>query len=117
MNYNIRKMKPCDNSAVAELIRTNLKSHDLDIPGTVYFDKITDNLYEYYSKRDNRDYYVMVDENDRVIGGVGFDEFPHIKDCAELQKLYINDQYKGQGLGYRLVEFIEDKMREIGYRR
>ncbi len=115
MNYKMREIMSKDNSAVAELIRTNLKKHKLDIPGTVYFDSMLDNLYEFYSGDDKRGYYVMTDENDRVIGGVGFDEFVHISGCAELQKLYLNDDYKGRGLGYKLVEFIEDKMRERGY--
>lgn len=117
MEYKIRTIGPDDNIPMAELIRYNLKNNGLDIPGTVYFDKITDSLYEFYSGNDRRDYYVLVDENDSVIGGVGFDEFPFIPDCAELQKLYLNDSVKGKGLGYKLVGFIEDKMCEKGYKK
>ncbi len=116
MSYKIREMEPGDNSAMAELIRVNLKKHNLDIPGTVYFDSILDNLYEFYSGDKKRGYYVMTDENGRVIGGIGLDEFVHIPDCAELQKLYLDDSAKGKGLSYKLVEFIEDKMREKGYK-
>lgn len=115
MNYKIREMTREDNLAVAELIRTNLKKYNLDIPGTVYFDKILYNLYEFYSEDVRRGYYVMVDESNRVIGGIGLDEFTPIPKCAELQKLYLDDRVKGNGLGYKLIEFIEDKMREKGY--
>ncbi|MBR2916823.1 MAG: N-acetyltransferase, partial [Clostridia bacterium] len=62
MNYKIREMIPEDNSAMAELIRYNLKNHGLDIPGTVYFDEGLDNLYDFYSESNKRGYYVLVDE-------------------------------------------------------
>ena len=39
-----------------------------------------------------------------------------MNDTAELQKLYLDDSAKGSGLGYKLVNLIEDKMREAGYK-
>ena len=39
-----------------------------------------------------------------------------MKDTAELQKLYLSDGAKGSGLGYELIEFVEEKMREAGYK-
>ena len=33
-----------------------------------------------------------------------------------LQKLYLNDSAKGSGLGYELIDLIEEKMREAGYK-
>ena len=116
INYQIRKLTCKDNAELAEIIRYNLKNHGLDIPGTVYFDPGLDSLSDYYSNSPKRGYYVMVDENDRVIGGIGFDEFPQFQDCAELQKLYLADSVKGRGFGYRLISFIEDKMSEAGYK-
>lgn len=116
VGYRIREMIPEDNSAVAALIRSNLKNHGLDIPGTVYFDPCIDNLYEYYLNGINRGYYVLVDKDDNVLGGIGFDEFSPFQDCAELQKLYLADSVKGNGLGYRLISYIEDRMTEAGYK-
>ncbi len=115
MNYKIREMTARDNGAVAELIRFNLKKHGLDIPGTVYFDPGIDRLYDFYFSNDKRGYYVLADENDNVVGGIGFDEFTPFENCAELQKLYLADSVKGNGLGYRLISFIEEKMAEKGY--
>ena len=101
---------------VADLIRVNLKANHLDIPGTVYFDDGLDHLSEYYSHPD-RTYYVLL-ENDSVIGCIGLAEYPYFgNDCCELQKLYVNAAYQGQGLGYNLVRFIENKAREMGYRK
>lgn len=115
ISYKIREMIPDDNSAIAALIRTNLKKHGLDIPGTVYFDSGLDNLYEFYSSSRKRGYYVLTDVADNIVGGIGFAEFSPFPNCAELQKLYLADSVKGFGLGYRLISFIEEKMIETGY--
>ncbi len=115
-NFKIRDMMARDNESVAFLVRYNLKKHGLDIPGTVYFDSVVDNLYEYYSASDKRGYYVLVDDNDTVLGGIGLDDFSQFKDCAELQKLYLSDSVKGNGLGYELINYVEKKMIEKGYK-
>ena len=111
-------LSPAYDTAVAELVRSNLKAHQLDIPGTVYFD---DNLYhlsEFYNGMpDKRIYYVLTDESDNVLGGVGLAEFAGIEDCAELQKLYLNDNVKGRGFSYDLMNKVESVARELGYKR
>ena len=111
-------LSPAYDTAVAELVRSNLKAHQLDIPGTVYFD---DNLYhlsEFYNAMpDKRIYYVLTDESDNVLGGVGLAEFAGIEDCAELQKLYLNDNVKGRGFSYDLMNKVESVARELGYNR
>ena len=115
INYKIRQIKAEDNSHIAKIIRDNLKNYGLDIPGTAYFDSSLDNLYEYYYPFDNKGYYVMVDESDNVIGGVGFDKDCHFENCAELQKLYLADSVKGLGLSYILMEHIEKQIKQKGY--
>ena len=52
-----------------------------------------------------------------MIGSVGLAEYPYFgNDCCELQKLYVDTAFQGRGLGYKLVRFIENKAREMGYR-
>ncbi len=113
--FKIREMAKKDNLSVAGLIRYNLKKNGLDIPGTVYFDKGIDNLYEFYSGSAKRGYYVLTDEEDNVVGGIGFDEFSAFYKCAELQKLYLADSVKGLGFGRKLIAFIEQKMLKSGF--
>ena len=115
-DYKIREMHIKDNQAVAELVRVNLENNGLNIPGTAYFDSSLDNLYEFYSLKEGRGYYVLVDANDSVVGGIGFAEFEPFESCAELQKLYLADSAKGAGLGYKLVAFVEERMKEAGYK-
>ncbi len=111
-----REMTATDNEAVAALIRDNLKQFGLDIPGTVYFDEGLDSLSDYYGKEDRR-YFVIEDDAGKVIGGIGFARFDAMKDTAELQKLYLADSAKGSGLGYELINLVEEKMREAGFKQ
>ena len=101
--------------ALAALIRTKLKAHHLDIPGTVYFDAGLDHLSEYYDHK-GRSYFVLLD-NQQLVGGIGLAEFEGFPDCCELQKLYLDDSVKGRGLGYRLIEKVEQEARVLGYKR
>ena len=114
--YKYREMTEADNDAVAALVRDNLKQFGLDIPGTVYFDDGLDHLSDFYGNNERR-YFVVEDETGSVIGGIGFASFEPMMDTAELQKLYLADSAKGSGVSYELIEFIEDKMREAGYKQ
>lgn len=113
---NFRKITADDDIALAKLIRDNLEALGLAIPGTAYFDPALDHLSEYYLASEDRFYYVLT-EDDEVIGGAGLDRFDGIANCAELQKLYLTDAYKGRGLGQALVEHIEEKARLMGYEK
>lgn len=116
MNIKYRKLLPRDNTRMAELIRYNLKANGLDIPGTVYFDEIIYHLTDFYDEKPEcRAYFVLVDESDEVVGGIGLAEFPDIDGCAELQKLYLADEIKGHGLGYFLIDLLEKEALKMGY--
>ena len=112
---NFRKLTEQDDRAIAELIRSNLRKYHLDIPGTVYFDKGLDHLSVYYN--DPRRVYYVLEEDDSVIGGIGFAEFDGFDECCELQKLYLRDDHKGKRIGYRMVRYLEERAEESGYRR
>ena len=117
MDFILRKITKEDDAAVAELVRGNLKKFGLDIPGTVYFDENLYHLSDFYNAEpDKRIYYVLLDETDTVLGGVGLAEFEGIADCAELQKLYLVDSVKGRGLSYDMVKKVETAARDLGYK-
>ncbi len=119
-----RNLSPDRDRELAELIRRNLKARKLDIPGTVYFDENLYHLSDFYSQEpDKRVYRILVDDAGTLAGGVGIAECSVLgvsegtTDCAELQKLYLDDGYKGRGLGYGLMEEAERAARERGYKR
>ena len=106
-----KPLTPEYDAALAALVRSSLKAHQLDIPGTAYYDESLDRLSAFYGQP-GRAYYVLID-NDQVIGGIGLAEFKG--SCCELQKLYLADAAKGHGIGYEMIRFIENKARELGY--
>lgn len=106
---NYRKIEPADDKRIAEIIRANLEKFHLDIPGTAYFDPELDHLSAYYnSSPSGRAYFVALSTDGQVIGGVGIAEFDGIENCAELQKLYLDDSVKGKGCGKGLMQIAED---------
>ena len=112
-----RKIKPSDDGRIAEIIRANLEKARLDIPGTAYFDPELDHLSEYYnSDPAKRVYFVALGEEGEVVGGVGIAEFDGIEDCAELQKLYLDDAAKGKGRGKELMQLAIRWAASSGYR-
>ncbi|MCR4947010.1 MAG: GNAT family N-acetyltransferase [Lachnospiraceae bacterium] len=113
MEYKL--ISPEYDAAVAHIIRRNLEAYGLNIQGTAYYDEALDHLSEYY-EHPERAYYVLTDEGE-VIGGVGFGECAFFDKCCELQKLYLKDSVKGRGLGYGMLDFIEERAAEKGYRR
>ena len=54
---DIRKLSAEYDAQLAALIRSNLKAHQLDLPGTVYFDEGLDHLSEFYD-HPRRAYFV-----------------------------------------------------------
>ena len=98
---------------MASIVRKNLENVGLDIPGTAYFDSSLDSLSSYYGKADSK-YFVLL-KGETVVGGVGFAPFELTENCAEMQKLYLDDSVKGQRLGYALVEKVEEEMRKAGF--
>lgn len=114
--FKYREMNEADNEVVAALVRDNLKQFVLDVPGTVYFDKGLDRLSDFYGNKERR-YFVVENETGNVIGGIGFTRFEPMQNTAELQKLYLADVAKGFRLGYEMIEFIENKMRDAGYKQ
>ena len=112
-----REIRPADDPELAKIIRSNLKAHGLDIPGTVYFDENLNRLSDFYLADKAKRFYYIAEEEGRVIGGIGMAEFEFFDQCAELQKLYLTDTAKGKGTGYKLISLLEDKARELGYKK
>ncbi len=118
MNLEYRQIKKDDDIKLASIIRENLKAFKLDIPGTAYFDDNLNHLSDYYlADALNRAYYVVVDDAGEVLGGVGLARLDFMKDTGELQKLYLKDSVKRNGISYDLMELIESEAKKRGYKR
>lgn len=115
-NTIIRPITPKDDAALAGIIRMNLEAHHLDIPGTAYFDPELDCLSAFYGAEPDRRRYFIAACGETVLGGVGVAAFSGIDHCAEIQKLYLTDAAKGNGLGKKLMQTAETHARSLGYR-
>lgn len=111
----IREIQENDNQSLEELIKRSLESFGLNIPGTAYTDPELGSLAQYYKQQSNAKYWVVVDEHDEVVGGVGIAAFSLAKGICELQKLYIHPKAQGQGLSKKLMnvalEFAKEHYR------
>ena len=99
----IRPIQLSDNKELANIIRRNLEAHNVALPGTVYTDPTTDNLFELF-KTEGSVYFVLVEEN-KVLGGCGIFPTEGLPEGhVELVKLYLSDEAKGKGFGRKLME-------------
>ncbi|WP_018932409.1 GNAT family N-acetyltransferase [Gracilibacillus lacisalsi] len=99
----IREMVEKDNQAMERIIKQSLESFSLNISGTAYFDPQLGRLAQFYQQQPNAKYWVVVNEHEEVMGGVGIAPFDQEKNICELQKLYIIPEAQGRGLSKKLI--------------
>lgn len=112
----IRTISKTDDAALAKIIRHSLKSFDLDIPGTAYFDAELDHLSSYYDASPKRQYFVALTDSGEVLGGDGIAEYDPEHGVAELQKLYLAKKAQGHHLSYKLLDAAVDFAKQAGYK-
>lgn len=100
---HIREMEEKDNAAMEQIIKYSLESVGLDIPGTAYFDPQLGALAQFYRQQQGAKYWVAVDEEGKVAGGVGIGPYDQKKKICELQKLYVAPEFQGQGVSKELM--------------
>ncbi|MHC0038837.1 GNAT family N-acetyltransferase [Pseudoneobacillus sp. C159] len=108
----IREIEEKDNQSMEQIIKRSLESFNLDIPGTAYFDPQLSNLAQFYKEQRNAKYWVAVNEQDEVVGGVGIAPFGQMAGICELQKLYIRPEVQGRGLSKGLMNVALDFAKE-----
>lgn len=113
-SVTFRQIEKRDNREIAELIRTVFREFKIDKPGTVYFDRTTDDLYTLFRKP--LSIYWIAEEGGGIIGGCGIYPTSGLPDgCAELVKLYLASDQRGKGTGRKLIEKSIDSAKELGY--
>lgn len=110
----IRKIEHKDNVELAKVIRSILKEHGVDKPGTVFTDPTTDSLYELF-QTDNSVYWV-VEDNGEILGGCGLYPTKGLNEgCVELVKLYLSSKLRGKGIGQKLMEQCIVNAQNMGF--
>lgn len=109
---HIREIEEKDNKVIEQIIKHSLESFHLNIPGTAYFDPQLSSLAQFYKQQSNAKYWVAVNEQGEVVGGVGIAPFGQKTEVCELQKLYIKPEAQGMGLSKQLMGVALDFARE-----
>lgn len=104
----IREIEEKDNKVMEQIIKCSLESFGLDIPGTAYFDPQLSSLAEFYKEQSKANYWVVVNEENEVVGGVGIGPFGEKPGIGELQKLYVTPGAQGKGLAKKLMKVALD---------
>ena len=110
----IRFIKPTDNAALAQVIRTVLV--DLGVPkvGTAYADKALDSMYENYQSEKHA--YFVVEDQGVILGGAGVAPLQDYQGpVCELQKMYFLSEIRGKGMGRKMIEKCIEQAKIFGF--
>lgn len=114
MNIIVRPIEQKDNKNIAELIRKVFREFKIDMPGTVYTDPTTDDLFTLFQTP--RSAYWIAEENGTILGGCGIFPTKGLPDgCAELVKFYVSADARGKGIGNLLMQKSIDSAKELGF--
>lgn len=103
-----------DNASVAQLIRSVLKEHGVDKPGTVYTDPTTDQLFELF-KTENSAYFIALLDK-QIVGACGIYPTSGLPNkCVELVKLYVSKDARNRGVATELMKISFEKAKEFGF--
>lgn len=103
MKYTIREIEEKDNKDVENVIRTCLIEFGANHEGTAWADPNLGRFSEIYNTEGNK-YWVAIDEEGKLVGGVGIGKLEGIEDVCELQKMYCLPEARGTGVSHRLME-------------
>lgn len=113
----IRPIQKNDDPYLKQLIQGLLKSYQLDIPGTAYFDPELAHLSDFYQASNTRQYFVAINDQQEVVGGAGIETYDAQNKVAELQKLYVAEKAQGHHLSYQLLDKAMQFAKEAGYQQ
>ncbi len=112
--FNIRNITKEDNPTIAAIIRACLAEFGANKPGTVYFDKTTDQLFELFQT--DQSAYFIAEKAGKTIGGGGIFPSPGLpKGTCELVKMYLLPESRGTGIGASLINACMHAARKMGF--
>lgn len=103
MEYNIRKIEEKDNREIEQVIRACLIEFGANHEGTAWADPDLGRFSEVYGA-EGTEYWVVEDQNGKIVGGVGIGVLNGIQDVCELQKMYCLAEIRGTGIPQKLME-------------
>lgn len=103
MKYKIREIEEKDNKEIENIIKSCLIEFGANHEGTAWSDPDLGRFSEIYNTEENK-YWVAIDENNKILGGVGIGKLESIENTCELQKMYCLPKARGTGVSHKLIE-------------
>lgn len=113
MAHTIRPARTADGDACRAIIFGILRQYGLE-PEPDGQDADLDDLEAHYDGLDSL-FVVVVDDTGRIVGTGGLKRYDAGQ--AEIKKMYLLPEARGQGLGRRLLDTLVGFARAVGYRR
>ncbi|MCS6975164.1 MAG: GNAT family N-acetyltransferase [Cyclobacteriaceae bacterium] len=111
----IRLIRPEDNPAVAQIIRTVMPEFGAGGKGFAIHDAEVNDMYAAYSRP--RCAYYVCEENGKVVGGGGIAPLEGgDEDTCELKKMYFLPEGRGRGWGQQVLDLCLQSARQFGFR-
>jgi len=114
-SIQVRLIEQSDNEALAKVIRFTLTEFGANKPGTVYYDDVTDHLFELFKKP--LSVYFIAILNGELLGGGGIfptDGLP--VDTCELVKMYLLPKARGKGIGKMIIDKCLEAAAQNGFK-
>jgi len=109
---DIRQADNRDCRAVTNLVFSVLEEYGLK-PDPAGIDEDLEDIEQSYSGRGG-EMFVLEDESGAVVGSYGL--YPVSDTTCELRKMYLLAEYRGRGLGKRMLEDAIARARQMGFR-
>ena len=103
MKYIIKEIEKKYNKDIENVIRKCLVEYGANHEGTAWTDPNLGRFSEIYNTEGNK-YWIALDENEKLVGGVGIGSLKEDKTICELQKMYCLPEARGTGLAHQLIK-------------
>ena len=114
--YQIRTIQAQDNPEIAQVIREVSQEFGLaPESGFAVADPILDDLFSVYSKAYSQ-YWVIEDNNGRIVGGGGLSPLQGDASILEIQKMYFLPELRGLGFAKKILENTFAFSQESGFK-
>ena len=111
MNYKIREIEFKDNKEVENIIRTCLIEFGGNREGLAWCDPDLGRFSEVYNKEGYK-YWVVENEEGKLVGGAGIGKLEEFNDICELQKMYCLKEARGTGISHKLMDIALEYARQ-----